>query len=115
MKLNEEKLNEEVAQALRATFGQKGNEMVDLIQTSKRYNQMLGTIYGAFIGDALGSFCEFEQDIRTSVIKHAMTMPGQGTFNLDPGQLTDDSEMALELGFALNEFDVKAEFDEQMD
>lgn len=30
-----------------------------------------------------------------------MEMPGGGTWNIYPGQLTDDSELALSLGFGL--------------
>jgi ADP-ribosylglycohydrolase len=31
-----------------------------------------------------------------------MKMPGGGTFGLNAGQLTDDSELALQLGYALS-------------
>ena len=34
-----------------------------------------------------------------------MTMPGDGTFGLQPGQLTDDSEMASALLLGLLEYD----------
>ena len=32
-----------------------------------------------------------------------MLQPGGGTFNLEKGQLTDDSELALSLGYGLRE------------
>jgi ADP-ribosylglycohydrolase len=44
-------------------------------------------------------------------MNHVMTMPGEGTFRTDPGQLTDDSELALELAYGLLEYDTKLRFD----
>lgn len=52
---------------------------------------------GSFIGDALGSFCEFEGMQSESRMKLCMEMPGGGPFYLRPGQITDDSEMAVHL------------------
>ncbi|KRX11225.1 ADP-ribosylation/Crystallin J1 [Pseudocohnilembus persalinus] len=63
-----------------------------------------GCIAGAFIGDSLGSYCEFENDIDEKVLSDViMKQPGGGTFNLNPGQLTDDSEVALSLAYGLIE------------
>lgn len=55
----------------------------------------LGCIAGAFIGDSIGSYLEFNRNPLPNIIDEAMTMPGRGTFNLVPGQVTDDSELAL--------------------
>jgi len=62
-------------------------------------------VYGAFIGDALGSYCEFESGISDEKMDKVMKMPGGGTFGTAPGQVTDDSEMALHLGTGLNSYD----------
>ena len=61
--------------------------------------KVLSCIYGAFLGDAMGAFCEFEQPNKKNSAK---------IFRLDntviggvPGQVTDDSEMALSLAYAI--------------
>lgn len=51
---------------------------------------------GAFIGDSLGSFVEFEiGDCPNEILDKAMSMPGGGIWELKPGQVTDDSELAM--------------------
>ena len=56
----------------------------------------VGSILGAFIGDSLGSFREFcRGDCPEELIEEALTMPGGGHWNLLPGQITDDSELAM--------------------
>ena len=55
-----------------------------------------GSILGAFIGDSAGAFLEFyREEITKKEVNKALTFPGGGCFKLDPGQFTDDSEMAL--------------------
>ena len=60
------------------------------------HDRSFGSMIGAFIGDSLGSYLEFnmgpqkEQDVI-----EGMKMPGQGTWGLAPGQITDDSELAM--------------------
>ena len=55
-----------------------------------------GCILGAFIGDAIGSFREFSDEIATQEeMDQCMLMPGGGPFMVGPGQITDDSEMAM--------------------
>lgn len=44
-----------------------------------------------------------------------MCMPGKGTFNIDAGQLTDDSELALALCDALLTYKTNLPFDSQID
>jgi ADP-ribosylglycohydrolase len=43
-----------------------------------------------------------------------MSMPGGGTFNLRPGQVTDDSEMAFHLLKALSTYDLDQSLNKQM-
>ena len=51
---------------------------------------------GAFTGDALGSFLEFTKGaVKSKTVAKAMTMPGGGFWNTKPGQVTDDSELAM--------------------
>jgi len=56
-----------------------------------------GCIFGAFIGDALGSYLEFKTKVTPQEVEEGMKMPGGGPFDLVPGQVTDDSEMAQSL------------------
>lgn len=42
-------------------------------------------------------------------------MPGKGTFNIDPGQLTDDSELALSLCDVLLTYKTNKPFESQID
>jgi|JI6StandDraft_1071083.scaffolds.fasta_scaffold20399_6 ADP-ribosyl-[dinitrogen reductase] hydrolase len=72
-------------------------------------------LYGAFLGDALGSYVEFEENISKGTMRKVMLMPGFGTHGTDPGQLTDDSELALELGEALLTFDPWLPLEKQLD
>lgn len=60
-----------------------------------KLNQAMGCILGAFIGDAAGGVLEFfRRQITQKDIDHALTFPGGGVFDFEPGELTDDSEMA---------------------
>lgn len=77
------------------------------------FDRALGCVYGAFIGDALGSYCEFEKNISDNKMNDVMQMPGGGTFGTAPGQLTDDSELALHLGMGLNAYDSQRTLKEQ--
>jgi len=68
-------------------------------------NQKNGLIYGLCIGDALGSRYEFltskeskkllQDDLNKS--NSTLNIYGEGFFNNEPGQITDDAEMALSL------------------
>ena len=56
----------------------------------------LGCMLGAFIGDSLGSYLEFKTGrIAPYLVRQAMSMSGGGSWSLQPGQVTDDSEMAM--------------------
>ena len=56
----------------------------------------MGSILGAFIGDSAGAVLEFiGRQITDDDVKEALEFNGGGYFNVDKGQITDDSEMAL--------------------
>lgn len=66
--------------------------------------------YGAFLGvlcgDAAGATLEFHRGAITSeMASAAMRMPGGGVFRVGPGQITDDSELALSLARAIAQSD----------
>ena len=60
-------------------------------------DRAFGSVIGAFIGDSIGSFTEFRNDVSEEIAEQALLMPGGGPFNVSPGQVTDDSELALSL------------------
>ncbi|CDW91870.1 UNKNOWN [Stylonychia lemnae] len=71
--------------------------MKDLL-ISQRYTLVLiiqGCIMGAFIGDAAGAFLEFKRSVTDFEVEQAMELRGGGPHRIAPGQITDDSEMAL--------------------
>ena len=56
----------------------------------------LGSMLGAFIGDSIGSYVEFATGmIDPNDARMALSMPGGGPWKLAPGQVTDDSELAM--------------------
>lgn len=55
-------------------------------------DRIRGAPVGLAVGDALGSTLEFEHPGNFTPI---MDMVGGGPFNLQPGQWTDDTSMAL--------------------
>lgn len=74
-------------------------------------NRIIGTIYGQVIGDALGARYEFRSSNRAinKINKdkyknnNFLDILGGGTFNVVPGQVTDDSELALGLLYSILE------------
>ena len=60
-------------------------------------DRAFGSCVGAFIGDSIGSFTEFRSIVPEEIVEQALMMPGGGPFNVSPGQVTDDSELALSL------------------
>jgi ADP-ribosylglycohydrolase len=59
-------------------------------------DRAMGCIVGAFCGDAIGAPLEFRVDKSTEeLIDKAMKMKLKGTHRILPGQITDDSELAL--------------------
>ena len=76
-------------------FGASTGE-VKAEQVEDNLNEAKGCILGAFIGDSAGAVLEFYQyKITEKDVNNALTFPGGGCFKVDPGQFTDDSEMAL--------------------
>ena len=68
-------------------------------KSSHEMYKVLSCIYGAFLGDAMGAFCEFHKPNKNNskmIFKTETTVIG-GV----PGQVTDDSEMALSLAYAI--------------
>ena len=64
----------------------------------------LGAVLGALVGDAAGAVLEFfGRDIVARDVEHALAMPGGGTWNVAPGQITDDGELTMSLLNALVE------------
>lgn len=72
-----------------------------LASRSDIHNRAIGSIIGAFLGDAMGSVLEFSLKATDLQVKTAMKLSGGGVFELAPGQVTDDSELALSLAKAL--------------
>ena len=60
----------------------------------ERLDKALGCVIGAFIGDTLGSAIEFKSVITQNMLRQALEMNG-GVFGNGPGQVTDDSELAM--------------------
>ena len=55
-----------------------------------------GCIVGAFVADSMGSLVEFIAcDVPDEKLDLVFTMPGGGPHKIGPGQITDDSEMAM--------------------
>lgn len=65
-------------------------------------NRKKGCLIGLAIGDALGTTLEFKERDKEPVLTD---MVGGGVFKLKPGEWTDDTSMALCLGYALLEND----------
>ena len=72
-----------------------------------------GCLVGLAIGDALGATVQFK---RPGTFREVEGMEGGGCYNLDPGQWTDDTSMALCLAESLLEdgFDPGSQMDKYM-
>jgi len=69
---------------------------------ASQYSYARGCFEGLLVGDAAGATLEFfHDDITDGVVRMAMAMPGGGALRVGPGQITDDSELALSLARAL--------------
>lgn len=64
-------------------------------QNSLFIDRAKGCIYGSLIGDAWGAPLEFTRNIDKSKVNWAKSMPGGGPIQVGPGQVTDDSELAI--------------------
>ena len=72
------------------------NEM-DINKYENKY-LILSCIYGAFLGDSIGSFCEFKGKSESNHLLIYNFNENEHIFL--PGEVTDDSEMAISLAFA---------------
>jgi len=68
------------------------------------YNNTLGSLLGGAYGDAAGAHLEFKKKINDNDVKNAMLLKGGGIFNVAPGQVTDDTELTIQLFRALDEY-----------
>mmetsp|Transcript_11575 Transcript_11575/g.11633 ORF Transcript_11575/g.11633 Transcript_11575/m.11633 type:complete len:188 (+) Transcript_11575:42-605(+) len=66
-----------------------------LVDSDSKFNLCLGSIIGAFIGDSLGAAIEFNNHITDELLSQTLEMQGGGILHLGPGQVTDDSELAM--------------------
>lgn len=76
-----------------------------------KLNKAIGSLVGLAVGDAIGTTVEFKTRDTYPVLTD---MVGGGVFNLEPGQWTDDTSMALCLGNSLlkNGFDIDSQLSE---
>ena len=58
-------------------------------------SRAFGAVLGAFIGDAIGAYLEFAGAPTADKLEEAFLLEGGGRLNVGPGQITDDSEMAM--------------------
>jgi ADP-ribosyl-[dinitrogen reductase] hydrolase len=58
----------------------------------------LGAVLGALVGDAAGAVLEFlGREVTRADVTRALAMPGGGTWEVAPGQITDDGELTMSL------------------
>lgn len=70
-------------------------QLDQLAKTSREADRAVGAILGAFIGDAAGAVLEFGGTPNEKKVKNALGFNGGGVLGMGPGQITDDSEMAM--------------------
>lgn len=102
-------MEKKVQQVFTRNFFQKEfkyNNITELVSSlAEKYDldrvildRSLGTVFGACIGDAVGSILEKLGRIPTpEEVDLAMELSGGGGMSLAPGQVTDDSEMAISM------------------
>jgi len=95
------KLNEK---DLKNNFIKNINKIVSYLKSIIKYQTLdiysaLSCIYGAFLGDAMGAFCEFEKPNKKNS-QYIFNYPNTVIGGVQ-GQVTDDSEMALSLAYAI--------------
>jgi ADP-ribosyl-[dinitrogen reductase] hydrolase len=72
-------------------------------ETDFEFYMCCSVLIGCFLGDAMGSYCEFsDKDERNFTLVWQGKTP---TFMTGKGQITDDSELALSLSYAILESD----------
>jgi ADP-ribosylglycohydrolase len=82
----------------------KGKGDIGSYRMDKEFkDRAMGCILGALIGDASGASLEFMKTVTEEELDNAMLMNGGGPLNIGPGQITDDSELAMCLLLGLAE------------
>lgn len=66
-------------------------------------NRMYGAFFGFLIGDSIGSYLAFHIHKIDELVLKSLMMNGGGTYNVNPGQGTDDTELAFSLAYGLIE------------
>ena len=72
--------------------------MLNAVQGDSFNDRAYGCIIGAFVGDACGSYNEFNPERvwhYDRLMEKCMKMNGGGPWRLNAGQVTDDSELAM--------------------
>ena len=72
--------------------------LIENKNTNKDIYLTLSCIYGAFLADSMGSFCEFTSFNKNN---HLSIFDKKSLRIFKPGQITDDSEMAMSQSFAI--------------
>ena len=75
----------------------------ELANTSPEADRALGAVFGAFIGDAAGAVLEFGGTPSQKKVDEALEFNGGGALRVGPGQITDDSEMAMCIMYGLTD------------
>ena len=68
---------------------------------SRNFDASLGAMLGAALGDSLGCPLEFDHDITSEKVEHALTLPGGGHWKVGRAQGSDDSELLISLAMSL--------------
>lgn len=53
-----------------------------------------GGLWASVLGDVIGAHLEFDSDVTQKKVDNAFKIVGGGKHHLEPGQCTDDSELA---------------------
>lgn len=90
------------AKTLNENLLSKLKEIPDLMQKDTDQFKLMcySSIYGAFYGDSRGAYCEFTEPNENN---HSRIYQGETIFGTPTGSITDDSEMALSLCYAIME------------
>ena len=77
-------------------------QILDSIQPNSFEDFAYGSMIGAFIADSMGSLEEFiKVPVPEERLPYSLAMPGGGPHRVGPGQITDDSEMAMSLAYGI--------------
>ena len=73
------------------------------LDTNDLMNRMYGAFFGFIIGDSVGSYLAFHIHRIEQLVLKSLMMNGGGTYNVNPGQGTDDTQIAFSLAYGLIE------------